>query len=635
MTALPATRTRRTSKHTLAHAAVGYARRSTDKQEQSIPDQQRAIERYCADNGLTIQRWFIDDAISGTRASNRPAFQEMLNAAGSSSRDFGSVVVYDVKRFGRLDNDEAGFYRHTLRQHGVEVLYVAEGFAGFGESCDTDDLLRPVKQWQARQESKDLSKVTIRGQLTKADTGSWMGGVSPHGYDLRYTNERGEFLFTIRFMPDGTKEQRGSDGRITRVLDRGEKMNISKRDRGQLVLGDPERVETIKTIFRLYTEERRGLSAVASYLNMHTIATPRGPGWSHIYCGKWRDSTVRSILVNPIYCGDMVWNRRTDARFHRIELVDGNGRPVERREVHGARLVPNDKNNWVVVRDTHEALIPRRTWEQAQSIRERKPSSVSQVHEVKKPTGGWSGMRSRFILSGLISCGRCGGRYQGVTRTKGKPRKDGTKIKNRYYGCGSYVAKGRSGCEMGLVKQDAIEHAVIRSVRDFYCKRYQEDSGLDLLAAAVRKHLGQETNDIAESRRRLDAEHDRIEANIAELLDNMSTDMRDMIQERLGVLRKERDDLKIRVGELERLALKADEVQDIVLELAQFIAGLELSLNQGVNDKRMAALRRCVTAIKLDKCSNAATIVLRELPLGSAVPTEVQPEHSVEIRLDT
>jgi len=31
----------------------------------------------------------------------------------------------------------------------------------------TDDLLRPVKQWQARQELKDLSKVAIRGLLSK------------------------------------------------------------------------------------------------------------------------------------------------------------------------------------------------------------------------------------------------------------------------------------------------------------------------------------------------------------------------------------------------------------------------------------------------------------------------------------
>ncbi|MBA7680637.1 hypothetical protein ES703_88958 [subsurface metagenome] len=82
----------------------------------------------------------------------------MIRDAESPTRRFDIIVVYDVKRFGRVDNDEAGYYRHILRTHGVEVCYVSENFNG----DSTDDLLRPVKQWQARQESKDLSKVTIR-----------------------------------------------------------------------------------------------------------------------------------------------------------------------------------------------------------------------------------------------------------------------------------------------------------------------------------------------------------------------------------------------------------------------------------------------------------------------------------------
>ncbi|MCB9905928.1 MAG: recombinase family protein [Planctomycetes bacterium] len=56
--------------------AVGYLRRSTDRQEQSIPDQRKAIERYAAEHDLELARYFVDDAISGTSAVRRPAFQE-------------------------------------------------------------------------------------------------------------------------------------------------------------------------------------------------------------------------------------------------------------------------------------------------------------------------------------------------------------------------------------------------------------------------------------------------------------------------------------------------------------------------------------------------------------------------------
>ncbi len=247
---------------TRGHAAVGYARRSTDRQEHSIPDQKRAIEQYAQEQDLGLLRFYVDDSISGTRTNNRPAFLEMIDDAQKSACDFGAVIVYDVKRFGRIDNDEAGFYRHTLRSHGVEVLYVSEGFNG----SETDDLLRPVKQWQARQESKDLSKVTIRGLLSKVETGAWMGGVPPHGYDLRYENDQGRFLFLLRHMPDGAKKQLDEGGRLVRRLARGESVTVSKRDRAFLSAGDPARITTVQRIFALYTEDRKGPEAVSASL---------------------------------------------------------------------------------------------------------------------------------------------------------------------------------------------------------------------------------------------------------------------------------------------------------------------------------------------------------------------------------
>ena len=202
--------------------AVGYVRRSTDRQEQSIPDQQQAISRYADQQGLRVVKWYVDDAISGTSTVGRRAFQEMMRDAQAASRRFGAIIVYDVKRFGRLDNDEAGYYRHVLRLHGVEVCYVTENFNGDA----TDDLLRPVKQWQAREESKDLSKVTIRGLLSRVEHGYWMGGVPPHGYDLRYESAEGKFLFVLRHMPDGSKRLFDQRSKQTRALARGESLNV-------------------------------------------------------------------------------------------------------------------------------------------------------------------------------------------------------------------------------------------------------------------------------------------------------------------------------------------------------------------------------------------------------------------------
>ena len=118
---------------------------------------------------------------SGAGADSRKAFLKMVEDAQRGDCPFTHVLVYDIKRFGRLDNDERGYYRHILKQAGMEVVYASENFAG----DDTDDLLRPVKQWQGRQELKDLSKVTVRGMLSKGQRGQVR--VSPHRpYRLRW-----------------------------------------------------------------------------------------------------------------------------------------------------------------------------------------------------------------------------------------------------------------------------------------------------------------------------------------------------------------------------------------------------------------------------------------------------------------
>jgi DNA invertase Pin-like site-specific DNA recombinase len=226
--------------------AVSYVRRSTDRQEQSIDDQKKVLQQYAQEHSIRLEQFYIDDAISGTYTLKRKAFLQMIDDAERPSRKFDSIVVYDVKRFGRVDNDEAGFYRHRLKMQGVEVIYVTENFNG----DYTDDLLRPVKQWQARQESKDLSKVTIRGLLSKANTGWWLGGVPPYGYDLLYQSCDNEFLHILRFMPDGTKRVLDKNQKLVRTLDRGQRLSISKKDdHATLVCSSDDRVKVARRIF--------------------------------------------------------------------------------------------------------------------------------------------------------------------------------------------------------------------------------------------------------------------------------------------------------------------------------------------------------------------------------------------------
>jgi len=109
---------------------------------------------------------------------------------------------------------------------------------------------------------------------------------------------------------------------------------------------------------------REGLSVerIARKLDAEGIPTARGPGWSDRCAGRWKWNTVKMMLSNPVYCGDLAWNRRTLARFHRI----GAGGAEVRPDAALRRVSMNPEGVWIVTRNTHPALVDSAEWELAQ-----------------------------------------------------------------------------------------------------------------------------------------------------------------------------------------------------------------------------------------------------------------------------
>jgi DNA invertase Pin-like site-specific DNA recombinase len=621
-----------------SQCAVGYARRSTDRQEQSIPDQQRAIETYAEEHGLRLLRFYIDDAISGTTTVGRQAFQDTIADATSADCGFGVILVYDVKRFGRIDNDEAGYYRHILRQHGVEVIYVSEGFTGDG----TDDLLRPVKQWQARQESKDLSKVAIRGLLSKSSSGGgwWMGGAPPFGYDLRYESQSGEFLFFLRYLRDGKKEMRDQAQQVTRTLERGESVAVSRRDRCKLVPSERCRIETVQRVFHMYTVEQRGFKAIADALNRDQVPTSRAPGWAAHYTGRWSISAVRSILMNPIYVGDLVWNRRTDARFHRIS----DGKAIERRGIVGRRLEPNHESDWIVIPNAHEPLISRRTIEAAKALLGGREASRLQLGINPRTglpvngdaangecLGGWSGPRVKFLLSQLCRCDHCGSRYEGHTQYRTQRDENGRRVRAFEYACGGYIRQGRAVCKLGAVPKEPFEVAVIDAVIRYY-ERYCNEEGQALLAEVLDDAIECDHERLGEEKRTLRSQLAKMERTIKNLLDNITPVNRELVDARLVELKREQSQLEERLEAVEHRAISHRHVQDAKKELRSFLDGLEAALRHEALDTRQATIRRCIKQVIIDHARREAIIAIRQLPiLGVTVGREVAEEVTLRI----
>jgi len=397
--------------------AVGYLRRSTDRQEQSIGDQRRVIDAWAVGNGYEVLDYYTDDAISGASSDGRAAFLKLIADAKRPGCLFQFVLVYDIKRFGRVDNDEAGYYRYQLRRNGVDIIYVSEGFNG----DDTDDLLRPVKQWQARQELKDLSKVTIRGLVTRAEGGWWNGGMPPYGYDLAYYAVSGDFLCTVRFMSDGSKQALDAEGNITRSIPKGEQLQFSKRDKSLLVLGHPERVRIVRQIFDWYVLEGLGYKSIADRLNQLSIPTPTGGTRRTSLCAKWCATTVMSILQNRLYVGDMIWNRLSFAKFHKIT----NLRPAPTHNFPGGLQIGEELDKVEArlreVRQTIANLIDNltttnRDFVDARLVELKRESAVLESRRLELEAAGAKGMEiDRLIDQAVQLAGEFDSVYAGGT----------------------------------------------------------------------------------------------------------------------------------------------------------------------------------------------------------------------------
>jgi len=484
---------------------------------------------------------------------------------------------------------------------------VSENFNG----DETDDLLRPVKQWQARQESKDLSKVTVRGLLSLSEGGWWLGGVPPYGYDLAYFDTQGEHLFTLRYLENKEKLVLDGKGTVARRLGSNESISTSKKDRATLVLGEPQRIRLVKRIFRMYVEEGMGFKSIAARLNQEKVPAPRNRQWSRIHSGDWSLATIRAIICNPLYTGDMVWNRRTDGKFHRI----AEGRAVPRKTVSNPRLQQNDEADWVVIPNTHPPIIHRETFERAKRRRESRREN---------PLAGYQfpgrSTTSPYLLSGLITCAKCGHKYQGRRIHKGKRKKDGSRVLSLYYCCGGYIAKGASVCSRGSVPKEPLEDSVIRAVGK-HIQKWLGPGGKQELERAMKKQALVPKNETKKNdiRRRLK----QIDRDVERLLDNLTEVNRALVDDRLKLLKREKGTLQAQLEELLAQSRSKDQTQELVDEAWRVLSGFKGVIGDGNPRVIKEALRKLVKGIRLSPDSSDAHIQLYTWPKlsASAEPT--------------
>jgi hypothetical protein len=187
---------------------------------------------------------------------------------------------------------------------------------------------------------------------------------------------------------------------------------------------DPVEAGVVRRIYALH-REGNGVINIARRLNEEGTDFRQGRRWSR--------STVRKILGNPIYRGELQYGR--------------SSRNPDHGRVEGELFYLHHEPR-VVVRDGLPAIVSKEEWAAAQLIRASRPG-------VAKGASGRA-FSSRYLLSGIACC-RCG---RSIVGQKGPG--DGY----LYYCCSEQRRKGRRGCNCGYLRQEMVDRIVLERFRE-------------------------------------------------------------------------------------------------------------------------------------------------------------------------
>jgi DNA invertase Pin-like site-specific DNA recombinase len=436
------------AKHSTNHRipTLGYYRRSTDKEEQgaSIPQQREWAARAAGHEGLDIRRSFEDDAISGGKIEQRAGLVALLDEAeraAAGDRPYGALICWNLDRLSRADSMRTAGVIARLMDAGIYRIFTVKGWTDLSQG--THRVLFNLEQDFGRHSYlESLSENCLRGLKHRAESGRFCGSLPPFGYDA------------------------GPDG----------------------FLVPNAYAEAARRLFADYLAGAT-LAELAHRLNDQKIPAPRG--------GRWRRNTIRNILGNRAYRGDMVYNATHSGTYNRISkagirrddqatLRQARRRRLGQKTLRRERNTPEDE---VVKENAHPALVSREEFAEVQRcLRQRAGDSCGR---------GKTGVV--WTLSGILHCG-CGRVMHAA------PRKTRTRI-YRYYQCsGRCDLWPRTCSNSGTAEHDLVVKEVVRLLKDHL--------GSPEAIAGIRQRLQEEAE--AQSGT-LDAEAAALERQAAEL----------------------------------------------------------------------------------------------------------------------
>lgn len=379
---------------------AAYARLSVEDNKQSgdkgsISMQKYMLEKYVeAQPDMRLVNVFCDNGETGTNF-DRPGFEKMMDEV--KSRNVDCIVVKDLSRFGR-NYVETGYYLEKIFPYlGVRFVAINDHYDTL-DRRDGNELVLSLKNLVNDLYAKDISQKITSAITVKQKNGEFIGAFPPYGY-LK-----------------------------------------SPEDKHKLII-DPETAPVVRDIFQ-WKLEGQGIAQIARRLNGREIPCPAMHHYMKGHKKKkpsgagaiWQAQGVKSIAKNPVYAGHMAQGKARES------LSMGMPRTVMACE------------DWIVVENTHEAIVSQETFDKVQEI-------TRQRHEESCALRGKYG-RTENIFKGLLVCADCGTkmhRYKDVYRSG----------KTRYtFICPVYAENlGGQGCTLKSVGEPELMESVFQTLR--------------------------------------------------------------------------------------------------------------------------------------------------------------------------
>lgn len=319
---------------------------------------------------------YADEAITGTRVDKRDEFQIMIQECEKGNIDL--IITKTVTRFGRNTLETLQTIRR-LKALGIGVYFESQKINTLAEKSE---LLITLLASIAQGESENFSGNNKWAVKKRFADGTFIVSTPAYGY--------------------------------------------TKDESGELVI-EPKEAEVVRMIFQLYLNGY-GLLKIAQKLNEDGIETIRDSE-------KWNKTTVRVILTNPIYEGDLLQQKTITTETF----------PFARKQNKG-------EADMYLIRDNHPAIVTR---EQAQAVREIMEYRAGIVKADKNRT------ENRYTFSSKIICMECGKNFRRQKVDIGKP------YERIIWTCSQHVQNIRL-CQMKAIREDELQNAFMAMWNKLY-----------------------------------------------------------------------------------------------------------------------------------------------------------------------